>query len=117
MAFRVEGPLFFGVAGEFIEVLLRVSSVDALILRMRRVGNMDASGANALRTLKDTLERRGVKLLLSWLQPQPTALLEKIGLLEEITAGRHHLFATTDAAIEHAWSQVVRNRKPSTPSR
>jgi len=116
VAYRVEGPLFFGVAGEFIEVLLRVSNVDALILRMRRVGNMDASGANALRTLKDTLERRGVKLLLSGLQPQPSALLEKMGLLGEITAGRHHLFATTDAAIEHAWSHVVRNRKPSTPT-
>jgi len=117
VAFRVEGPLFFGVAGEFIDVLLRVSNVDALILRMRRVRTMDASGANALRTLKDTLERRGVKLLLSGLQLQPTALLERMGLLGEITAERRHLFETTDAAIEHAWSHVVRNRKPSNPAR
>lgn len=110
IAYRVEGPLFFAVAGEFIDTLLRVSNVDALILRMRRVNVIDASGANVLKTLKDTLERRGVKLLLSGLQPQPMNLLEKMGLLEEITADGHHLFATTDQAIEHAWSHVVRNQ-------
>jgi sulfate permease, SulP family len=110
VAFRVDRPLFFGVAGEFIESILRVSSVDALILRMRRVRVIDASGANALNTIFETLERRGVKLLFSGLQPQPTALLEKMGFLERITAKRDHLFENTDAAIEHAWSHVVRNQ-------
>lgn len=111
VAYRVDGPLFFAVAGEFIESILRVSSVDALILRMRRVRVIDASGANALKIIKDTLERRGVKLLISGLQPQPSALLEKMGLLEEVSTERHHLFETTDAAIEHAWSHVVRNQR------
>ena len=110
VAYRVEGPLFFAVAGEFLDTLLRVSNVDALILRLRRVNVIDASGANALKTIKDTLERRGVKLLLSGLQAQPRQLLEKMGLLEEITTDGHHLFDTTDQAIEHAWSHVVRNR-------
>ena len=110
IAYRVEGPLFFAVAGEFIDTLLRVSSVDVLILRMRRVNVIDASGANALKTLKDTLERRGVKLLLSGLQLQPVQLLGKMGLLSEIITDGHHLFSTTDQAIEHAWTHVVRNR-------
>lgn len=68
------------------------------------------SGANVLNTIYETLERRGVKLLLSGLQSQPMASLEKMGFLERITAKRDHLFENTDAAIEHAWSHVVRNQ-------
>lgn len=110
VAYRIDGPLFFAVVSEFLDTLLGISNVDALILRMRRVNVIDASGANVLKTIKDTLERRGVKLLISGLQPQPTMLLEKMGLLNEITANRHHLFESTDQAIAHAWSHVVRNR-------
>ena len=111
VAFRVDGPLFFAVVGEFIQSLTQVSQVDALILRMRRVKVMDASGANALKTMKDALERKGIKFLISALQDQPKQVLQRMGLLDEITTHRHHLFESTDAAIEHAWSHVQRNRK------
>ena len=110
VAFRVDGPLFFAVAGEFIQSLTQVSEVDALILRMRRVKVMDASGANALETMKEALDRKGVKFLLSGLQPQPRELLERMNLLDPITTQGHHLFETTDQAIAHAWSHVERNR-------
>lgn len=111
VAFRVDGPLFFAAAGEFINNLTQISQVDALILRMRRVKVIDASGANALLTMKQALERKGIKFLLSGLQPQPKEVLERMGLLEEITADGHHLFETTDQAIAHAWSHVERNRQ------
>ncbi|HEX2864870.1 MAG TPA: SulP family inorganic anion transporter [Deinococcales bacterium] len=110
VAYRVDGPLFFGVAGEFLETLLSVSNVDVLILRMRRANVLDASGAHALETIHQTLERRNVRLILSGLQPQPKALLTKMGLLDKITSGEHHLFDTTDQAIAHAWSHVQRRR-------
>ncbi len=111
VAFRVDGPLFFAAAGEFINNLTQISQVDALILRMRRVKVIDASGANALLTMKQALERKGIKFLLSGLQPQPKEVLERMGLLEEITTDGHHLFETTDQAIAHAWSHVERNRQ------
>jgi SulP family sulfate permease len=111
VAFRVDGPLFFAVAGEFIASLTQVSQVDALILRMRRVKVIDASGANALKTMKDALERKGIKFLISGLQEQPKQVLKRMGLLEEVTTHGHHLFETTDAAIAHAWSLVQRNRQ------
>ncbi|MBF6595695.1 MAG: SulP family inorganic anion transporter [Thermaceae bacterium] len=112
VAFRVDGPLFFAVAGEFIQSLTQISSVDAIILRMRRVKVIDASGANALKFMKEALERKGIKFLLSGLQPQPTEVLQRMDLLDEITQHGHHLFETTDQAIAHAWSHVQRNRSP-----
>jgi SulP family sulfate permease len=111
VAFRVDGPLFFAVAGEFIQSLTQVKGVDVLILRMRRVKIIDASGANALETMKEALDRKGIKFLISGLQPQPKEVLERMGLLEEVTTNGHHLFETTDQAIAHAWSHVERNRR------
>lgn len=111
VAFRVDGPLFFAAAGEFINSLTQVSEVDVLILRMRRVKVIDASGANALLSMKQALERRGIKFLISGLQPQPKQVLERMGLLDEITTNGHHLFETTDQAIAHAWSHVKRNQQ------
>ncbi|MER3553559.1 MAG: hypothetical protein C4331_04210 [Meiothermus sp.] len=113
VAFRVDGPLFFAAAGEFIAGLEQIRSVDALILRLRRVKVIDASGANALVTMKKALERKGIKFLISGLQPQPKQVLERMNLLDELTSDGHHLFETTDAAIAHAWSHVERNRAAS----
>ncbi|GIW37882.1 MAG: sulfate permease [Meiothermus sp.] len=117
VAFRVDGPLFFAAAGEFINNLTQISKVDALILRMRRVKVIDASGANALLTMKQALERKGIKFLISGLQPQPREVLARMGLLDEITTHGHHLFETTDQAIAHAWSHVERNRQTQSESK
>jgi len=114
VAFRVDGPLFFAAAGEFINNLTQISQVDALILRMRRVKVIDASGANALLSMKQALERRGIKFLISGLQQQPKEVLERMGILDEITTNGHHLFETTDQAIAHAWSHVKRNQEAQT---
>jgi SulP family sulfate permease len=108
LAYRVEGPLFFGVAGRFLENLTANQDVDVVILRLRRVHHLDASGAQALDGIHRELQSRGITLLLSGVQPQPLALLTRMELLETLTTDRHHLFETTPQAIEHAWSHVRR---------
>lgn len=108
MAYRVEGPLFFAVANEVIETVTRHHGLDALILRLEGVPIIDASGVNALHTILETLERRGVKLLVAGMQPRVRALLAKMGLLEAITLHGKHDFGTIEEAILHAWSHVAR---------
>lgn len=102
LAFRVDGPLFFGVAGSFLDSLKEISKVEVLILRMRRVPVLDASGAHALDEIHRDLAHSGVVLLISGLQPQPMQLLDKMGLLAPLTAGGQHLFESTDEAIAFA---------------
>ena len=79
-----------------------------VILRLRRVHSLDASGAQALEGIHRELAARGVTLLLSGLQEQPKRILERMELLPTLTTGGHHLFSTTDAAIAHAWQHVQR---------
>ncbi|GEM48753.1 SulP family inorganic anion transporter [Deinococcus cellulosilyticus] len=113
LAYRVDGPLFFGVAGWFIENLTSYTDIDVIILRMRRVKTLDASGAHALEAIWHELKGRGITLLFSGVQKQPLDLLEKMGLLEDLGMQGKHIFENTDQAIEHAWSHVHRKHLAS----
>jgi SulP family sulfate permease len=81
--FRINGPFFFGVAGELLDTLRRLGeSPKAIILRMRLVPLLDASG---LRTLEEFIEQArvaGARVILSGVQPQPRSMLARINLDE-----------------------------------
>ena len=103
VVYRIGGPIFFGAADRFFEELLRVDhGIRAVVLPMSGVPVMDATGAAALRTLVDRLTRRDILVLVSRLQDQPHKILERTGILEQITRRGDHLFANTDDAIAHA---------------
>jgi SulP family sulfate permease len=103
VAYRVDGPIFFGAASRFMDQLLKVDgNVKAVVLRMRRVPVMDATGASALESMVDRLSHRGVLVFISGLQDQPRAVLERSGILDKVSRGRDHVFDTSEEAIEHA---------------
>jgi sulfate permease, SulP family len=78
--FRITGPFFFGVAGELLDTLRRVGqSPKVMILRMRLVPFLDASGAQALSEFIEQAHGAGAKLILSGVQPQPREMLARIG--------------------------------------
>ncbi len=54
-AFRMEGPLFFGAAHDFLLELADVSSVKVVVLRMRYVTTIDATGAQILDNTLDAI--------------------------------------------------------------
>ena len=79
--FRIAGPFFFGVAGELLDTLRRVGqSPRVIILRMRLVPLLDASGAQALNEFVEQARLTGARVIVSGIQPQPRAMLERIGL-------------------------------------
>ncbi len=49
--FRMSGPLFFGVAGEMLDALVRIGRMPrAIVIRLDRVPYVDSSGVQALET-------------------------------------------------------------------
>ncbi|MBO9698364.1 MAG: sulfate permease [Sphingopyxis sp.] len=85
--FRIAGPFFFGVAGELLDTLRRVGqSPRVIILRMRLVPLLDASGAQAFGEFVEQARLAGARVIVSGVQPQPRAMLGRIGLGE--AAGR-----------------------------
>ncbi len=103
VAYRVDGPIFFGAAERFIDQLLKVDKeIKVVVLRLKRVPVMDATGVTALRAINDRLTRLNIALLISGLQPQPKELLKRMGVYEEITRDGTSDFVTTELALEVA---------------
>jgi len=79
--FRITGPFFFGVAGELLDTLRRVGqSPKVIILRMRLVPLLDASGVQALEEFIKQARIAGAKVVLSGVQPQPRSMLGRVHL-------------------------------------
>lgn len=101
VAFRLDGPLFFGAAHRFLLELSIVTDVSVIILRMSRVSTIDATGASVLDDAITRLERRGIIVLLSGIRPHHKRVLTALGALERLTiAGR--VFGETPEAIRFA---------------
>lgn len=79
--FRMSGPFFFGVVGGLMDTFRAMGRQPrAIILRMRLVPMIDASGATALEGLIDEARRAGIQVILSGVQPQPQKMLRCVHL-------------------------------------
>lgn len=63
--FEVNGPLFFGAAYKFKEVLREIKKPKILIVRMRNVPIIDSTGLNNLKEIVKELQNRKIKIILS----------------------------------------------------
>ncbi|MFN3626632.1 SulP family inorganic anion transporter [Parvibaculum sp.] len=94
----IRGPFFFGVAMRLGETLERIGAPPkVLIVRLRAVPVIDATGVTALETMIDRCEKNGTKVIFTALQPQPARVLAGMHVLDRVT--RAPDFAT---AIEMA---------------
>ena len=101
MVYRIFGAFFFGAADKLESALKRLKQEpDVLILRMRKVVAMDATGLNALEDLYERLHRKGKHLLLSAPHTHPLMVMEKAGFLDRI--GRENVCPHIDAALARA---------------
>jgi SulP family sulfate permease len=79
--FRITGPFFFGVAGELLDALRRVGqSPKIIILRMRLVPMLDASGVSGVESFVIQARQSGASVIISGAQAQAKAMLARGGL-------------------------------------
>lgn len=79
--FRIDGPVFFGIAGELLDTLRRIGQTPkVIILRMRRVPLLDASGATTIAEIVRRADAAGAQVILSGVQDQPLAMLDRVAL-------------------------------------
>lgn len=104
VAYRIDGPLFFGAAESFIKIASAHPNMRFFILRMRRVPMIDTAGIVALQNIERQLRRQGCQLLLSGLNDKVAGRLEDTGLLDEI--GRENIFEWTRDAMTAAQNRL-----------
>jgi SulP family sulfate permease len=101
VVYEINGPFFFGAAEKFKDTLRFVGKTPAvLILRMRDVSAIDATGLNVLSELLFRSRRDGTALLLSDVHAQPIVALQRSHLWEKI--GEDCIFGNLDRALDRA---------------
>ncbi len=105
--FEINGPFFFGASRKFNETLKTIAfPPKVLILRMRHVPAMDATGLVALEEIVNMSKKQSYELIISGIQPQPLAVIEKYGLYDKIGAHRIcHSFEDSTQVAEHIIKQ------------
>jgi SulP family sulfate permease len=99
--FRLFGAFTFGAADKLESCLKRArQEPDVLILRMRQVLAMDATGLVALEDLHAKLRKKGKHLVLSGPHAQPLFTMERADFIEQV--GRENVLATFDEALARA---------------
>ena len=99
--FEIYGPFFFGATDRFKDAIHGLKrSPKALILRMRHVPVIDATGLMALEDVLNKCRREKTQLILSGVHPQPRAALERAGMVDKI--GEDNIQPHFDGALNRA---------------
>jgi SulP family sulfate permease len=101
MVYRIFGSFFFGAADK-LETALRRGGTEpeVLILRMRKVLAIDATGLNALEDLHERLRAHGKHIILSGPHTQPLFMMDKAGFLDQL--GKENVCANIDLSLDRA---------------
>ena len=77
--FDVQGPFFFGAVEQFKDRVFRTIRADIkyVLLRLRLVPALDASGLHVLEDFQRYCHDRGITLLLCGVQPQPMKVIRR----------------------------------------
>ncbi|MCX6800561.1 MAG: sodium-independent anion transporter [Candidatus Falkowbacteria bacterium] len=102
---QIEGPLFFASSQAVIKSLFRKDKEKAVILRMKQVRILDATGAHALKKIIDTCRTNQIGIIFSGVKPKVMDILEKSGIIKEI--GADHVVETATEAIHLAFEKYV----------
>ncbi len=101
MVFRVFGAFFFGAADKLESALHRTGELPpVLILRMRDVLALDATGLDALEDLLEKLRQQRKHLILCGPHSQPLFALTRSGFIEKI--GEENICGDMEASLARA---------------
>jgi SulP family sulfate permease len=112
--YEINGPFFFGAAEQFKDTLGRVARKPrVLIIRMRNVPAIDATGLRALADVTRRTRKDGTLVFLSDVHAQPLVALGRSDLLDEI--GDDNIFGNLDDALNRARAEIGEAPVPPPP--
>jgi SulP family sulfate permease len=111
--FRVHGPFLFGSTDKFSEILDRLDSLPPIIvLRLRNMTAIDATGLGAIEELADQIHATGRHLLLCGAREQPAQLMRQAEFERHL--GEENICASITEAISRA-GQLYRSEYAGNP--
>jgi len=99
--FEINGPFFFGAAYKFKDSMRFVeNSPKVLIIRMRYVPVIDATGLHTLELVFKEAEKMDTHFVISGIQPEVYTEFEKSGLLDKL--GKENVLTNIEDALKRA---------------
>ena len=103
--YEINGPYFFGIATKFEEIMARLGDRPKIrIIRMRKVPFIDSTGIHNLTTLCKMSQKENIHIILSGVNDQVHAVLEKSGFYELL--GKENICSNINEALELAAKEV-----------
>jgi SulP family sulfate permease len=110
---RIHGPFLFGTTDKLNEAAARIDTFKQIvILRLRNMTAIDATGLHALEHFSEQLRRSGRTLLVCGARHQPAKFLARAEFVDEV--GAENIVPHVEAALARA--RVVRERRDSADS-
>ena len=98
---RIHGPFLFGTTEKLVDATANIESfAPIVILRLRNMTAIDATGTHAIETLAKRLTDSGRTLLLCGAMQQPSELLQHPRFLDHV--GRENIMPNIQAALDRA---------------
>ncbi len=99
--YRIHGPFLFGVTDKINVITDQISSLPPIVvLRLRNMTAIDATGIAALEELATALHNSGRTMLVCGARPQPDALMREAGFDRHV--GAENICANIDEALARA---------------
>ena len=99
LVYEISGPMFFAAADKILKISVNEDTT-CLILRMRSVNAIDATAMHSLEQLYEKYEKKNIRIILSHVNGQPRAVMEKSGFAKKV--GEENFCVHIDEALERA---------------
>jgi SulP family sulfate permease len=113
--FRIHGPFLFGATDKLASAVEEtVDLAPIVVLRLRNMTAIDATGLRAIQDLADWLRGKGRVLLLCGALPQPASLMKKAEFHRHV--GPENILPNVEAALSRARQLSVSLSAPPPPA-
>ena len=98
VVYEINGPMFFGMAQRFVDVMsFTRKKPEVIVFCMRLVPTMDATGIEALETVIRRAHAQNVKILLSGVNPRISKIMARLGT--DKLVGADNIFPDFSTAV------------------
>ena len=98
---RIHGPFLFGTTEKLVDATVNLEAFSpVVILRLRNMTAIDATGIHAIETFAKRLRASGRTLILCGAMQQPSKLLQQARFLDHV--GRENIMPNVQAALDRA---------------
>ncbi|NDV24822.1 SulP family inorganic anion transporter [Desulfovibrio sp. JC022] len=98
VVYEISGPMFFGMAQRFVDVMsFTRKKPEIIVFCMRLVPTMDATGIEALETVIRRAHAQNIKILLSGVNPRISKIMTRLGT--DKLVGSENIFPDFSTAV------------------